>query len=115
MRSRRIIAILSVVGMLIFATAVSRAQTMTGSINGTVTDASGAEVPNATVTVKNLATGVQATTRSNESGAYNFQFLPIGSYSITGEAQGFAKTTAGPLALEIDQIAKINLTLQVGG
>src|SRR6185312_2324779 len=114
MRFRRFIAILSVAGMLLFAAAVTRAQTVTGSIGGTVTDASGAVVPNATVTARNIATGVQATTRSNQSGKYNFQFLPIGSYSIICNAQGFAKATAGPLTLEIDQIAKVDLMLQVG-
>src|SRR6185437_726386 len=114
MRFRRFIAILSVAGMLLFAATVTRAQTVTGSIGGTVTDSSGAVVPNAAITARNIATGVQATTRSNQSGIYNFQFLPIGNYSLTCNAQGFAKTTAGPLALEIDQIAKVNLTLQVG-
>lgn len=111
---RRFIAILSVAGMLLFAAAASQAQTVTGSIGGTVTDPSGAEIPNATVTVRNVATGVETTTRSNQSGAYNFQFLPIGTYSVIGNAQGFAKTTVGPLHLEIDQIAKVDIKLQVG-
>lgn len=109
----------SVIGMLCtvlvaMAAASAGAQTVTGSIGGTVTDASGAVVPNATVTVKNIGTGVQTVTRSDSSGLYNFQFLPIGSYSVTGEAPGFAKATAGPLALEIDQIARVNLKLNVG-
>ncbi|MGH9588193.1 MAG: carboxypeptidase regulatory-like domain-containing protein [Acidobacteriaceae bacterium] len=114
MEFRRFIAILSVAGMLLFAAAVSRAQTVTGSIGGTVTDSTGAVVPNAAVTARNVATGVQATTRSNQSGVYNFQFLPIGSYNVIVNASGFAKTTAGPLRLEIDQIAKIDIKLQVG-
>ena len=111
---KRFIAILSVTGMLLFAAAISRAQTVTGSIGGTVTDSTGAVVPNATVTVKNIATGVQTTTRSNQNGIYNFQFLPIGSYNVIGNAAGFAKITIGPLRLEIDQIAKIDIKLQVG-
>ena len=64
--------------------ACAGAQTITGSIGGAVTDPSGAVIPNATVTVKNLGTGVQTVTHSDQSGVYNFQFLPIGSYSITG-------------------------------
>lgn len=111
---KRFIAILSVAGMLLFAAAVTRAQTVTGSITGTVTDSSGAVVPNAAVAARNVATGVETTTRSNQSGVYNFQFLPIGSYSVIVNASGFAKTTAGPLRLEIDQIAKVDIKLQVG-
>lgn len=94
--------------------ACAGAQTITGSIGGAVTDPSGAVIPNATVTVKNLGTGVQTVTHSDQSGVYNFQFLPIGSYSITGEATGFAQATAGPLSLEIDQIARVNLQMHVG-
>lgn len=114
MNFRRIIASLSVAGLLL-AGSVSFGQTITGSIGGAVTDPSGAAIPNATVTVRNDATNVKAVTRSDQNGVYNFQFLPIGSYSISAEAQGFAKTTAGPLQLEIDQIARVNLKLQVGG
>ena len=114
MRFKRIIALLSVAGLLL-AYSVSRAQTVTGSIGGAVTDPSGAAIPNATVTVRNVATNVQATTRSDQNGLYNFQFLPIGSYSVTAEAQGFAKTSTSPLTLEIDQIARVDLKLQVGG
>ena len=113
MNFKRIIAILSVAGMLL-AGGASRAQTITARITGSVTDPSGAEIPNATVTAKNLATNVQATTRSDQGGSYNFQFLPIGTYSITAAAQGFGNTSAGPLTLEIDQIARIDLKLQVG-
>lgn len=114
MSVKRIIALFSVAGLLL-AYSVSRAQTVTGSIGGAVTDPSGAAIPNATITVRNVATNVQTTTRSDQNGLYNFQFLPIGSYSVTAEAQGFAKTTTSPMTLEIDQIARINLKLQVGG
>ena len=94
--------------------ACAGAQTITGSIGGAVTDPSGAVVPNATVTVKNLGTGVETVTHSDQSGVYNFQFLPIGSYNITGVAKGFAQATAGALSLEIDQIARVNLQMHVG-
>jgi hypothetical protein len=100
--------------LIAIAATSAGAQTITGSIGGTVTDSSGAAIPGATVTVKNLGTGVQTVAHADSSGLYNFQFLPVGSYSITGEAKGFAQTATGPLALEIDQIARVNLKLNVG-
>ncbi|HEU4983025.1 MAG TPA: TonB-dependent receptor [Acidobacteriaceae bacterium] len=114
MKFKSIFAMVSMAGMLLLAGGVSRAQTITARVTGSVTDPSGAEIPNATITVKNLSTGVQVSTKSDQNGSYNFQFLPIGTYSITGAAQGFGSTSAGPLTLEIDQIARVDLKLEVG-
>ena len=58
------------------------AQTVTGSIRGTVTDASGAVVAGANVTATNVATGVAKQTVTNSCGLYNFQFLNLGDYTI---------------------------------
>ena len=110
---RVVFALLLAAGLLFGATGAF-AQTITGRITGSVLDQSGAAVPGATVTVTNLATGVTTDTRSDSSGVYNFQFLPIGSYSVAGSAQGFQKTSVGPLTLEIDQIANIDIKLSVG-
>ncbi len=90
------------------------AQTITGSIRGTVTDPSGAVVPGAKVTAVNVATGVASTTVSNKSGLYNFQFLVIGQYKIMATAPGFDTQQMGPFDLQIDQIASIDAKLNVG-
>ncbi len=90
------------------------AQTITGSVRGTVTDPSGAVVSGADVTATNVATGVATHTVSDHSGLYNIQFLPIGSYTVTATAPGFSTASAGPFGLQIDQIAKISLKLRVG-
>jgi hypothetical protein len=100
--------------VLILTTSVVTAQTITGSFRGTVTDSSGAVVPKATVTAANQATGVRTTTTSHEDGSYNFQFLPIGSYTIGATAPGFQTSQVGPMNLEIDQIAKVDFRLKVG-
>ena len=55
-------------------------QTTTGAITGTVTDPSGALIPNVKITATNTATNITNTTSSNEAGVYNFPFLAIGSY-----------------------------------
>src|SRR5689334_2115392 len=100
--------------LLILTTSVVTAQTITGSVRGTVTDSSGAVVPKATLTAANQATGVRTTTSSHEDGSYNFQFLPIGSYTVSASAPGFQTSQMGPMNLEIDQIAKVDFKLKVG-
>jgi Carboxypeptidase regulatory-like domain/TonB dependent receptor/TonB-dependent Receptor Plug Domain len=90
------------------------AQTVTGTIRGTVTDATGAVVVDAHVTATNQSTGVNTTTTTNRDGAYNLQFLPIGTYTITANSPGFQTLSIGPFTLEIDQTAKIDAMLKVG-
>jgi len=50
----------------------------------------------------------------NNSGVYNLLFLPVGQYSVTAEAAGFKRSIIGPVTLEVDQIARVNISLQVG-
>jgi hypothetical protein len=71
-------------------------------------------VVRAKVTVSNTATGIANTTVSDGAGLYNFQFLPIGTYVVTTTAPGFTSTSTRPFAIEIDQIARVNVTLQLG-
>ena len=65
--------------------AVAIAQTTTGAITGSVTDPSGALIPNVKVTATNTATNIANSTQSNDAGVYNFPFLPIGEYTVTAE------------------------------
>jgi hypothetical protein len=90
------------------------AQTVTGSIRGLVTDPSGAVVPGSEITATNVNTGVKTKTTTDKSGNYNIQTLSVGSYTLTATRQGFKTTSVGPIALEIDQIARIDVKLQVG-
>ena len=90
------------------------AQTITGAVRGTVTDPSGAVVANARVTATNETTGVISSTVSDRSGLYNFPFLPIGNYVVAASAPGFETTSVAPFRLEIDQVASVDMKLQVG-
>jgi hypothetical protein len=101
---------------VLMATAMigARAQTVTGSVRGTITDPTGAAVAGATVTAKEVSTGVVTTTKTDRSGTYNFQSLRIGTYVISGSKAGFSISENRPFSLEIDQIAKIDIKLQVG-
>jgi outer membrane receptor protein involved in Fe transport len=90
------------------------AQTITGSVSGTITDASGAIVRGATVVVTNVDTGVAVTTTTNGDGIYNVRFLQIGQYKVEAKNKGFNNSGFGPFALEIGQDAKIDVKLTVG-
>jgi len=90
------------------------AQTVTGSIRGSVADQTGASVPAAQVSARNVNTGVITTTVTDHSGAYNIQTLPIGTYVVSVKKTGFKVTANHPFSLEIDQIARIDLKLEVG-
>ena len=89
-------------------------QTVTGSITGTVTDPTGAVIPNASVTAVNTQTGVRNAAMSNGAGVYSLRFLPIGQYRIEVTAKGFSELTVPPFALEINQTADENAHLTVG-
>jgi hypothetical protein len=90
------------------------AQTVTGSITGEVTDQSGAVVSGAHVTAHALATGIDSATTTNADGQYRIEFLPIGRYKVTVEANGFATATVPEFSLEVRQTANFNVKLQVG-
>jgi hypothetical protein len=86
----------------------------TASITGTVTDSTGASIPNAQVELRNTEHGVVRTGKTNESGDYLFASLPIGSYNLTITSQGFKKYEAKGVVLRVAQKARINVSLEVG-
>jgi hypothetical protein len=101
--------------LLLLATPVAgMAQTVTGAVRGTITDASGAIVPGAKVMATNVATGVSTTATTDQAGLYSIRFLQIGQYTLSVEMAGFTTATYGPFSLEIDQTAKIDIPLAVG-
>ena len=90
------------------------AQAITAKVVGTVTDPSGASVPGATVTIQNVQTNQSRTTTTNAVGNYEFSFLPIGSYTLAVESSGFQKAEVSQFQLSVDQVARVNVQLNVG-
>ena len=86
----------------------------TGTILGTVTDPSGAVVPNAKITVTNTATKVSFQTVTNSAGDYNAPALNPGTYTVSGEARGFQKAVIASFTLTVNQHARIDVTLKPG-
>ena len=90
------------------------AQDATGRIIGVVTDATGAVVPHAKITVTNTATGIKNETTTGDDGSYQVLLLPIGAYTVAAEAPGFRRTVTGGEKLEINQSLKVDVKLEVG-
>ncbi len=86
----------------------------TASLNGTVTDATGAAVPNAKVRATNQATGVESATQSDAAGAYLFPSLPIGIYRLEVTAPSFQTAAISNLKLEVATSVTQNVQLKVG-
>ncbi len=83
-------------------------------ITGTITDPSGAVVPDAKVTVKNDATSVSSTTTTSSAGTYSFKGLNPGKYNVTVEAQGFKKGVQSDVNVEVSTTSTIDVQLATG-
>ena len=90
------------------------AQQASALINGTIRDASGAVIVGAKVTLKNSQTNVARTTMSGKDGAYQFDLVPIGNYELTVEQAGFDTYVRRGITLQINQNAKLDVTLRIG-
>ncbi|MGE5359252.1 MAG: carboxypeptidase regulatory-like domain-containing protein [Bacteroidales bacterium] len=90
-------------------------QEQTGSIQGTVKDASGAVLPGVTIEARSPALVGVATALTDERGTYRFPALPPGTYSVTAALTGFETAKVDGVALALGQILKVDLSLKVGG
>src|ERR1700761_344486 len=93
----------------------ANAQSVYGSICGTVTDSSGAAIPNATITVKDAAKGTVVTATSNGSGDYSVPHLIPDVYDLKVTATGFKTFETKGISVEADTAPRIDPTLDVGG
>jgi hypothetical protein len=100
--------------VVLLGSTVSRAQLPIATLLGVVKDRSGAVVPEATLTARNVETGQSRTTVSGQDGSYRFSALPVGNYEIEVEHSGFQSETRRGLTLVVGQEAVVNLVLEVG-
>jgi hypothetical protein len=114
MRFQRILII--VLGFLLsipFCELLS-AQEITGSINGVVTDSSGALIPGVTVTVTHTGTNVKKNVVTGPSGTYRVPFLFFGTYRVTAEHEGFKTSQVDQVTLSTSEDIRIDFTLTIG-
>lgn len=92
----------------------AHAQAFRGTILGTVTDSSGAAVVNATVTIRNVDTGVERSTETNADGQYLVPELPIGNYTVTIELGGFQSSVTKGVVVDIAATVRVDAVLKPG-
>ncbi|HYJ91217.1 MAG TPA: carboxypeptidase-like regulatory domain-containing protein, partial [Pyrinomonadaceae bacterium] len=106
--------IISFFALIAFAVLSVSAQEPFGSIQGTVTDAQGAVVQNATVTVKNVATNSMKTATTNGEGQYRVPQLQPGVYEVKVSATSFKQSVLDKIQVQVGQTASADVALQVG-
>ena len=100
--------------LVLAAGSAAAVQEARGTLQGKVSDASGAVVPGATVEVTNVATGVTTPTTSNEEGNYRIPFLNPGTYRVTVALDGFSKFVSQNIELHVAELLNVDATLQPG-
>ncbi|HXG92320.1 MAG TPA: TonB-dependent receptor [Blastocatellia bacterium] len=118
-RFAKVASVITLISALAFGPATvdvfASAQTFRGTILGTVTDQQGAVVLGATVTAKNLDTGIERSTVTDGSGNYSIPELPIGRYEVKAQAQGFTVQTVTDVRVEVASERRVDITLVPGG
>jgi outer membrane receptor protein involved in Fe transport len=112
--SGRLLAGVMALLLLGLLAAPAAAQVLYGSLVGTVTDATDAVVPKATVTITNKATGVSRETTSDEAGRYALLSALAGSYDLKVAASGFKTLTRTDVTVTINTVSRLDLRLEVG-
>jgi hypothetical protein len=107
------VALTSILGLILAFSITALGQSLTeGAVAGTVTDPSGAAVPNATVTIKNQDNGGTQNATTNGTGAYRFALLNPGNYQVSVAAQGF-QASQQAVVVSVGQASTVNIALQV--
>src|ERR1044071_7664937 len=91
--------------------AAAFAQTVTGTLQGTVRDPNGAVVPGATVLIRNVETGQERTATTNDEGLYVATFLPVGRYDVTGSGRGFGSVRREGVEVLLNQTVNAEFSL----
>src|SRR5271170_1453459 len=106
--------LLSVIMVMLLVSALAPAQDATGRIIGTISDATGAVIPNVQVTVIDTATAISRKTTTNQDGYYQVLALPIAAYKVTAEHDGFRTFGSDQNKLQINQALRIDIKLEIG-
>lgn len=103
-----------IAGLLMLQHPAAFSQNGTGTITGTVSDQTGAVVPNAAVKIVEIQTGIEHKATTSSSGAYTVPQLPVGIYDVSVDKQGYKIAKQSGLKLNTTDVARVDLTLAVG-
>ena len=113
-RGRALFQFVTLAFVMLCSAIVVCAQLPTGTLLGTVKDSTGAAVPNATITIQNVDTGLTRTVMTGPDGSFNAPELATGHYQVQAAHEGFKTATHAGITLEVTQQAVINFTLELG-
>src|SRR6267154_4683938 len=113
-KSRVIFSLLAVLALILGTSLAARAQNITASVRGTVTDEQGAAIAGADVSVTNVDTGYSRSDKSDKDGSYSFQSLPIGRYTLNVSGQGFKAFQVKDVILHVNDSLTLDAQLKVG-
>ena len=114
LRGLRVALVLAIAIVSVCCSALMWGQAVTATINGTVTDPSGAAVSGAKVTATDTQRGTEYTATTNADGRYTIPNLLVGTYNVKVENPGFQAAVQSNITLELNQVAKLDFALQVG-
>ena len=100
---------------LLLASGTARAQSATGSIEGTVVDSSGAVLPGVTISLVETATGVERSTVTDSNGLFRAPLLPVGVYELTATLAGFETRKQPDIQLTVGQVITLRVEMPVAG
>lgn len=110
-----IVLVIALISSLYFGSTLATAQTVTGSLKGTVSDSRGAVVPGAEVVIRNVETGQERSTKTAGDGTYSATFLPLGLYTITASGPGFSKVSQENIEITLNQTRMVDFSLTPSG
>jgi hypothetical protein len=110
----RVAPIAAIMALFLAAAAPAAAQTATGQITGAITDGTGATVTGVRVKITNTLTGLTRETTSSDRGTYSVPQLPVGTYVITAEKDGFKQAVSSANELKVDQVLRVDMSMELG-
>lgn len=113
-RLRLLSHLICVAVLLVIVSGTAEAQSTFANITGAVSDSTGAAVPGTRIVAKNIATGVETSTRSNDAGNYTVAQLIDGTYTLTATASGFKAFAVQNVVLATRDLRRIDIRLEVG-
>src|SRR5205809_3859921 len=109
-----LLAVCFVLALTLFPSVAAHAQVTGATLSGTVTDATGAVIPGVMVSIKNTATGVVRSLKTDEAGFYSAPNLLAGSYEVTASAPGFSTVVQSNILLTVGAQQQLNISMKVG-
>ena len=103
-----------IVAAVLLSAGLAFGQAVNANLLGTVTDKTNAVIPGATVTITEVATGVTKTTKTNDSGNYDFEAIQPGTYRVSAKEVGFEQAVAKNVSVVVNSTVRVDLVLQAG-